>query len=348
MKIKNLNKLDIINDENLSSRFLSVSYKRFAFNYEIYKGDFCLDTFNYFPITNDNFSFLKIFRWKVDSEYDHFFTEKFYLSFIKNKNDFKVINDVVVLGSSPNDNYFRNLITFLPRILFLTEKQINVAIHRKSSNKFRKYIENFLKNRGVRIKKFIYLDDGFYGFKNSQIPQFFSKKSSVKILNKVFKANYENNKSNNRIFLTRKNANYRKIINESDLIDDLKSKKFMFIDLDSLSIEKQIEIFSSAEVVISPTGSALANIVFCNKGTKIIEIIPRYQHKSENSLKSRYLDICNILGFEYLSIEADPIPADSHDENIIRFIDKNTVSQSNYYKNLLVKTNEFKKIINKI
>jgi len=344
MKIKNLNKSEIINDKNLNSQFLSVFLEKFKFSYKIYYGDFYLDSFNYFPITKDNFSFLRIFRWKNDSDYDHFFTEKFYSEFVKNKNDFKVINDVVVLGSSPNDNYFRNLITFMPRILFISEKQINLAIHRKSSNKFRKFVKDFLKIRGVEIKKFIYLDDGFYSFKNSQIPQFFSKNSSIKILNKVFKKNYE---SKNRIYLTRKNAHYRKIINESDLIDNLKLKKFQFIDLDSLSIDKQIDVFSSAEIVISATGSALANIVFCNNGTKIIEIIPRYQHESENSLKSRYSDICNLLGFKYFSIEADPIPTNSHDENIFKFVDRRTVNQSNYYKNLLVKTNEFKKLISK-
>ena len=92
----------------------------------------------------------------------------------------------------------------------------------------------------------------------------------------------------------------------------------------------------------------MANIVFCNEGTKIFEIIPKYQYDFENDLKSRYSDICNLLGFEYYSIEADPIPTNDFDANIKKFIGKDVVSKSNYYKNLLVKKDNFKKFINKI
>jgi len=90
--------------------------------------------------------------------------------------DFIHNNNVLVIGASPNNNYYRNLITYIPRILFILDKRINLAIHRNSSNKLRIFIEDFLKKRGVLINKFIYLDDGFYSFKSSQIPQFFSKK----------------------------------------------------------------------------------------------------------------------------------------------------------------------------
>ena len=232
MVIKNLNKSDIINNKNLNLEFLSANLEKLNLQCKLYKGDFYLDSFHYFPITKDYYSFLDIFSWKEKSEYNHFFTKKFYSIFKRDMNNFKVFNNVVVIGASPNNNYYRNLITYIPRILFIIDKRINLAIHRNSSNRLRIFIEDFLKKRGVRINKFIYLDDGFYSFKNSQIPQFFSKRSSVKILNKVFKKNYINK---DRIYLTRKNANFRKIINESDLIEDLKSKNFKIIDLETLS-----------------------------------------------------------------------------------------------------------------
>ena len=345
MKIKDLNILDIKNNKNVNTKFLAAAYEKLDLKCNIYKGDFFLDSFNYFPITKDNFTFLDLFRWKVKSEYDHFFTKKFYSNFKKGKNNYKVFNDVLVLGSSAGDNYFRNLITFLPRILFVPDKQISIAIHRKSTNKFRKFIENILINRGIKLKKFIYLDDDFYSFKNSQIPQFFSKEIGIDILNKVFK---KNNERKNRIYLTRKNAYYRKIINESDLFDILKSKKFKIVDLDVLSIHEQIDVFSSAETIISPTSSTLANIVFCNAGTKIFEIIPRYKHQYEKHLKSRYSDICNFLSCEYHSLTADPIPIDVLDENTKRFIDLKIINQSSYYMNLLVNKNSFRKFVNEI
>ena len=149
-------------------------------------------------------------------------------------------------------------------------------------------------------------------------------------------------------FFTRKNSYYRKIINESDLIDELKLRKFQIIDLDTISIEKQIEVFSSAEVIISATSSALANIVFCKQGTKIFEIIPRYKFQYENNLKSRYSYICKLLDCEYFSLEADPISIKGIDKHTSKFIDIDVINESNYYKNLLVKKDNFKKFIDKI
>ena len=69
----------------------------------------------------------------------------------------------------------------------------------------------------------------------------------------------------------------------------------MIIDTKNMSIFEQIDIFSSAQIIIGPTGSALTNIIFCSEGTKIIEIIPKYNFGYEQSFKNRYLKICYIL-----------------------------------------------------
>ena len=83
-----------------------------------------------------------------------------------------------------------------------------------------------------------------------QIPQFFSTRKNIIILNKLSRKNIIKNKL--RIYLTRKNAFFRKLINEADLIDELKLKNFTIIDTDTLSIDEQINIFSSAEIIMSP------------------------------------------------------------------------------------------------
>jgi hypothetical protein len=76
------------------------------------------------------------------------------------------------------------------------------------------------------------------------------------------------------IYLTRENANTRKIINERELIDFLNSYNVAIIDPGNLTIYEQVECFSQARVIIAPHGSALTNIVFCEKETFIIDIMP--------------------------------------------------------------------------
>ena len=150
-----------------------------------------------------------------------------------------------------------------------------------------------------------------------------------------------------RLYVTRKNATFRKIINESNLIDELKIKNFQVIDLQNMEINEQINIFSSAEIVISPTGSGLANIVFCDEGTKVLEIKPKYNFDYENVFKNKYSNICDQLKLNYYSLEADSIKDEliNTSSEKFNFISPKVINESNYYKNLLVKKNELKKII---
>jgi len=345
MVIQNLQEKNITKDSDVNLNFLSIYHNKLKLNCKIYKGNFYSDSFNFFPITPDNFSFLEFFMWGEKIKYANFFTNEFYLNFNKNKKNFKEFKDVIILGSSAADNYYRNLITFLPRIFLISDKNINLAIHRHSSNKFRNFLKNILISLGIKLNKLIYLDDDFYFFNNSQIPQFFSKEISITILHQLLTKN--NDHKTTKLYVTRKNSPFRKIINESDLIDDLKSNNIEMIDTDNMEIDDQIKIFSSAEVVIAPTGSALANLVFCKEGTKVLEIRPQYNFDYENIFKKRYSDICDKLNLVYYSLDADPIKADKIDKNSekYKFISSNVINKSNYYKNLLVKKNEFKKLI---
>ena len=81
-----------------------------------------------------------------------------------------------------------------------------------------------------------------------------------------------------------------------DLIKFLKGKGYRILDLNHFTIRNQIEMFAKAEVVISPTGSGLANIIFCKPGTKIIEIIPA------NHPNRKCERISKILGLKYFTI----------------------------------------------
>ena len=303
MLIKNLTVRDIHKDKKLSSKFLIINSDKLKISCKIYKGNFYIDSFNYFPILSENFSSLGLFLWNEKNKYNHFFTKNFYSNFVKNKKKFKANDGVIVLGSSPADNYYRNLISFIPRIIFITDKQISLAIHRNTSNKIREFIKSILKVRGIKLKKFVYLDNEFYYFKNSLIPQFFQLGNAVKILSQLSIKNINKNKK--RIYLTRKNAFSRTIVNETEIFDILKMKNFQIIDTDTLTVNKQIEVFSKAEIVIGPTGSALANIVFCKKGTKVVEIMPKYKFPYEEKYyKSTLLQVfVSLLGLKYFFIE---------------------------------------------
>lgn len=92
-----------------------------------------------------------------------------------------------------------------------------------------------------------------------------------------------------RIYISREDASWRRVANESKLMELLVKKGFKKIVLSNLTLQEQIDIFSSANVIISPNGAGLANLMFCQPGTKIIQL---FTSTSDEFIKiGKYLDL---------------------------------------------------------
>lgn len=79
-----------------------------------------------------------------------------------------------------------------------------------------------------------------------------------------------------RIYVSRvlhsQNNSSRVLLNEPELIDRLVELDFRIITPEKLSVAEQIREFSSAEMVVGPSGSGMFNTVFCHPGTKVIDL----------------------------------------------------------------------------
>ena len=346
----NIDESKILKTESLNNLFKSATIEDINQNCKILHTDFYLDSFNYFPITKKNESFANVFKREDDNSISHFYTENFYKNFIDKKSDFKLINDSYVLGSSPSDNYFSNLIHFLPRIFFINDKKVNIIIHRNLSNKFRSFIETICELRGIEIS-FTFLDEGFYNFNNSSIPEFFNITKSIKILKFFLEQILTNIKVpefKSKIYIRREDANYRKILNEADLITILRKKGFEIINPQHYNILEQMKIFSNAKVIISPHGSNMSNIIFCQKNTKIVEISPELNNEYEQNISSRYKNIADNLNLEFQTIKADSVDVDNHSELSVKYIHPKILKNSNYYKNMIIKISQIEKKLNNL
>ena len=79
---------------------------------------------------------------------------------------------------------------------------------------------------------------------------------------------------NRRIFLTRKDAAYRRLANEAELLPLLRSHDFEIISPGALDFTQQARLFSEAAVIAGPAGAAFANLVFATAPAHVIEIVP--------------------------------------------------------------------------
>ena len=94
------------------------------------------------------------------------------------------------------------------------------------------------------------------------------------------------------IYTSRKDALYRKIINEEEVEDYLREIGFEIIQMTELTFLEQVKICAEARVVVGPHGANLSNTVFC-QNAKILEIFsPSYIYKG-------YWIIANYVGNEY-------------------------------------------------
>jgi capsular polysaccharide biosynthesis protein len=76
-----------------------------------------------------------------------------------------------------------------------------------------------------------------------------------------------------RLYLTRGDRpNTRRYVNEGTLWPALEKLGFYRLDPGTLSVQEQINYFSRAEVIVSPHGAALTNLVFARPDVRVLEL----------------------------------------------------------------------------
>jgi len=107
-------------------------------------------------------------------------------------------------------------------------------------------------------------------------------------------------KSFRRLYVSRKRAAVRRVINEVEFEQLLRKANFSIVELESKPWEEQLALFSTAEVILAPHGAALANLVFCEPRALIAEI------GSRSGYKEFYLQLAASAQLRYRFIEARP------------------------------------------
>jgi len=220
----------------------------------------------------------------------------------------------ILTGGGGNNNYWHWLFDVLPRI-FLYEKFYSLKKLDKIlvPNLREKFQVETLSDLGIKNKRIIDANNyrhiiakELYATSHPNISnlervpywiiaalrdRFIKKKNQTNVFDKIY-IDRSDSKSNVK--------NFRKIINEKEIISFLISKSFKIIKLSEFSFLEQVSIFNNAKYIIGLHGAGFANLVFCKKNTKILEIKPK---KAGNIIKN--LSIDNNL--RYSSVDLNPL-----------------------------------------
>jgi hypothetical protein len=99
-----------------------------------------------------------------------------------------------------------------------------------------------------------------------------------------------------KIFISRKDAQTRKMLNEDDVFAIFEEKGFKRYVLSNMSIKDQILLFKNAEIIVGALGSGLTNVIFCNDKVRIFEI---FLARRDCTI----YNLCQNLGLNYQPIK---------------------------------------------
>lgn len=88
------------------------------------------------------------------------------------------------------------------------------------------------------------------------------------------KLNWPSGTPKRNIFISRHDAKGRAVLNWPEVAKTLTRHDFEVVNLSEMTLEEQMECFSSAKLVVGVHGAGLTNILFSPPGTRILEILP--------------------------------------------------------------------------
>ncbi|BAQ66214.1 glycosyltransferase 61 family protein [Geminocystis sp. NIES-3709] len=216
---------------------------------------------------------------------------------------------VVVLAGLLNNIYFHWLFDILPRIYLLELAQIDLTkVDYFLVDNRTNYQKETLEIFGIPSDKILPLSLPIYlQASNLIVPSFpgsiawMPPWSCQYLRDKILENKIIDNKSNKRLYISRNKSSNRRLINEQEIINLLLEYNFEVVNLELLSVKQQGELLSQAEIVISPHGSGLSNLVFCQPTTKVIEIFaPNYVYPC-------YWLVSNLVNLDYYYLTGEII-----------------------------------------
>ena len=106
-------------------------------------------------------------------------------------------------------------------------------------------------------------------------------------------------KPTRKIYISRQDADARRVTNENAVAEHLKSKGFEIIeDMPNKTVQEKIDLFAEAKIVVSVSGSTLCHVHSMQQGTAVLDI----NHKMNQIYEYAFNNVGNTVGTKWLSV----------------------------------------------
>lgn len=205
------------------------------------------------------------------------------IKLLKPVNKKGVFTSIIHLNYS--NNFYHWNIDCLPRLFNIKQipstEDINLIIHKDQPNYQKEVLSLFLK-QDPRLKPVYISKKEKWHIEKYWLPSFltnnqsgFMPKENIEYVKDTVISGFNIEPATNKrkIYISRSQTKRRKLLNESEIEEFLSQKGVEIIYAEKLSFKDQVRIFSEAELIISPHGAGLSNIIY-SSDAMIIEIHP--------------------------------------------------------------------------
>ena len=216
--------------------------------------------------------------------------------FRENKKPSMYVKEGVCLSCGHDSNYFHWLVECLPKLLLLDSLDLFQDVPLLIPAGLHPNLMAALERLNTHNRPIIYIEQGaacqvdrlIYPSELSRIldryegsPVFnqdivLSHKWLTKVSDQLKNQVSYDGKPWRKLFLSRRKG-LRVLGNHEQVEQLLGNQGFEIVEVDGLSLDFQIKLFSEASLVVAPTGAALTNMLFCQPGTKVIIFMSRHE-----------------------------------------------------------------------
>lgn len=213
----------------------------------------------------------------------------------------KTLNKCLILYDEYSNNYFHWICEVLPVFFTQEIRKIDYRVVLPSNHNI-PYVTDSLKILGITNILFLEKNSKYVTQKirigpifNLDIIEF---PIYINLLRKVVLTNtYDStmSKKYERIYITRKNAKLRRLINEEEIWPILNENRFHILEMENLKWEDQVNILRHCKILVGVHGAGLTNMIWMPKESKILEIRVKKTHFYNNC----YWKLSNALSHDY-------------------------------------------------
>jgi hypothetical protein len=229
------------------------------------------------------------------------------------------VREGVLLSCGHDANYFHWLVECLPKLLWINSlpefqeapllipaglhKNLMAALERVNVN--HRDVVYLEPGTACRVERLIYpsalsrVVDRYEGAPVFNVDIVLSHRWLARLAQRLTSSVHRQGRPWRKIYLSRRKG-YRLLANWEEMELKLLEQGFEIVELEGASLDFQIELFSQAAVIVSPTGAALTNLLFCRPGTKVIIFMSNHEVTNlyfwSNLGAVRHLDVTTIIG----------------------------------------------------